>query len=573
MNSQSKKITACLLIFKTFITMAMSQEEIDRLQHMQTRPSYPERLRTEVAKSRKDETCSQEPEIIECAAHLNFHEWKRKIDRLPKLKMPGQILRRSYPTPLTWQQFKHQSQTFVKLMEKELTDNTQWLAQCAPHEDLFRPNLTPSLSERTDKQDLLYPYAQKIVISPKHITIFHGDLHGDIHTLNNLLNILSIQDPPKNDPLDPFKIIDPNLLIIFLGDYSDRGPYGPEVIYTIMRLKCTNPSQVFMVRGNHEDIRLNRSITCGSLLSELFDRFGEKNHSEAIATVSQIYELLPLVIYLGSKSPETTNYIQCCHGGLDTRFNPQPLLQSKESQYALLDLLLDPGVLDELTKRFETRLEAPHYKAFKEVHKDTTITTSNGFMWSDFDASITSSNPAKDAMYHNQIKPLVIENTGRGSNLFIFGKRITEEYLNIISSLDHVVRGVFRAHQHSDEQMMRRILNMPTSEWGHYYPEGVLLYHQKNIGVGKLWVDEHTPHQEPDALWHNIVCTFLVAPNTGYASYPHDFYWDFDAFGALITAKNFKDWKLIMNIITDTNYAEKADESEPSGDSSDMFYC
>ena len=48
----------------------------------------------------------------------------------------------------------------------------------------------------------------------------------------------------------------PNTYMVFLGDYTDRGNYGIEVLYTMLRLKLANPEQVFMARGNHEDIQM-----------------------------------------------------------------------------------------------------------------------------------------------------------------------------------------------------------------------------------------------------------------------------------------------------------------------------
>ncbi|MGD0330673.1 MAG: metallophosphoesterase family protein [Nitrososphaeria archaeon] len=64
-----------------------------------------------------------------------------------------------------------------------------------------------------------------------------GDVHGDIEVINSLLRIF---EPSKD-------------VIIFLGDYADRGPNGIEVIDTINFLKDDNPQSVIALKGNHED--------------------------------------------------------------------------------------------------------------------------------------------------------------------------------------------------------------------------------------------------------------------------------------------------------------------------------
>ena len=81
--------------------------------------------------------------------------------------------------------------------------------------------------------------------------MFHGDLHGDIHSLNTWLRHLN-----QEGVLEGFRIASSKDHMVFLGDYTDRGSYGVEVMYVLMRLKVENPDQVWMARGNHEDIQL-----------------------------------------------------------------------------------------------------------------------------------------------------------------------------------------------------------------------------------------------------------------------------------------------------------------------------
>lgn len=84
-----------------------------------------------------------------------------------------------------------------------------------------------------------------ILDRPRGPLAFIGDLHGDYATLREILRILE-----DNDVLD-------NGLVVFLGDYVDRGP--PEgqvgVLYELAMLKSSLGSRVVILRGNHEPPR------------------------------------------------------------------------------------------------------------------------------------------------------------------------------------------------------------------------------------------------------------------------------------------------------------------------------
>ncbi|MEM4245930.1 MAG: metallophosphoesterase family protein, partial [Candidatus Bathyarchaeia archaeon] len=67
-----------------------------------------------------------------------------------------------------------------------------------------------------------------------------GDLHGD---LRSLIGILS-----KSRTLARMG----KSILVFLGDYGDRGDRSAEVYYTILRLKSEHPNSVLLLRGNHE---------------------------------------------------------------------------------------------------------------------------------------------------------------------------------------------------------------------------------------------------------------------------------------------------------------------------------
>lgn len=69
-----------------------------------------------------------------------------------------------------------------------------------------------------------------------------GDVHGQFHDLLRILH--QGKHPPDSNYL-------------FLGDYVDRGRNSVEVLCLLLIYKIRFPGNVFMLRGNHETLRIN----------------------------------------------------------------------------------------------------------------------------------------------------------------------------------------------------------------------------------------------------------------------------------------------------------------------------
>ena len=82
-----------------------------------------------------------------------------------------------------------------------------------------------------------------VSIPPVGEAIVVGDIHGDLESLKYIL---------KHSGFIKRADRDKNVLMIFLGDYGDRGPYSPEVYYVVLKLKQLFPEHVVLMRGNHE---------------------------------------------------------------------------------------------------------------------------------------------------------------------------------------------------------------------------------------------------------------------------------------------------------------------------------
>jgi protein phosphatase len=73
--------------------------------------------------------------------------------------------------------------------------------------------------------------------------IIIGDLHGDLKSLAYILQASKFLEKAEQNQ---------DILLVFLGDYGDRGPFSPEVYYVVLKVKQRFPQKVVLMRGNHE---------------------------------------------------------------------------------------------------------------------------------------------------------------------------------------------------------------------------------------------------------------------------------------------------------------------------------
>ena len=108
-----------------------------------------------------------------------------------------------------------------------------------------------------------------------------GDLHGDLESLVQIMQQSEIlQKMEKSRPV----------FLIFLGDYGDRGEFSAEVYYTVLTLKLQHPTQVVLMRGNHEGPR-DLLASPHDLPEQFQNRFG-KEWAEAYRSILELFPLL-----------------------------------------------------------------------------------------------------------------------------------------------------------------------------------------------------------------------------------------------------------------------------------------
>lgn len=345
-------------------------------------------------------------------------------------------------------------------------------------------------------------YFQKLVIAPDDNVIFFGDRHGDISSL--MLSLKRLQQEGLLEK-DTFRLKDDHTYLVFLGDFVDRGFYGAEVLYTVMRLKCANPNRVFIARGNHESADVTAKM---GFMYEIVSKFNDATYRR-YHQIAHFFKLLPAAIFIECAG----KILQVCHGGIHLAYD-----------------------------------DATFFKTPSDVmYEQTNYTENNGCMWSDF---VVSKDEAG-----------VIGNGDRGGkDACCASYAMTQDYLSQmnlqLADVGKEMVGFVRAHQHSSdfnnlmmEQLIlfRGIYPLWMLDDKEFY-ETVIANAQDGVYVQNMGDSlVRTCNVSPDSIY-GVGCKYA-----------------FDTFGVLKTAQKYDKWTmsvywtidldLLKSVLTNCNNA------------------
>lgn len=374
--------------------------------------------------------------------------------------------------------FKHEIERWMKMRSEMLNQDSDWaksnLNTTKPKAQFY--NYLQPMSIAGTKYVEFIPFVEKIENASDQRFIMRGDLHGDIASL-----VTQLKDMKQQNLIDDNFKLAPNFNMAFLGDYVDRGKFGLEVLYVLALLGNANPKNVFFVRGNHEDMSVNKF----SFVHEVKHKFNDIDGS-LHKWLSHMYDYMPVAIYLGDG---TKRYVQLCHGGLEQGYQPEKLLTS-DKKYQLLGALHRAKAVKELKtdKEISSDIKDSLQKITFQMKDNLVLNRPSdsdlplGFMWNDFDP--TGKGPA------------VTFKRGRGLE---YGQAGVDAVLNKQAGSSQVnIMGVIRAHQHtanSKDTMMQKIAqgggvcNMRGCD------------HGQGIGNGGKHKDVYTLNVGPDSVY------------------------------------------------------------------------
>jgi hypothetical protein len=363
-------------------------------------------------------------------------------------------------------------------------------------------------------------YVQKKFVPSGSKICVVGDIHGSVQSLLRILIDLNSNKKLLNDD---FTINGKKTYIVFTGDYADRGVYGAEVWYTILKLKLQNWDKVFLLRGNHEVAKQagldgfflfpNVGVTFGELSSKY-----KQDFKSLRADFTKTFNYLSIALYIGSPEGDKINWIQFCHGGF-------PLGEKIE--------------IDE--KQYETALQVSEKNSFKNWQqtflskKDenfTKISSSSeatSFNWADFycnGAEVYTSNSRTKGAYN----PFYIS---ANSDFFIIPDEVD------LSSMfnDYGIKAIFRGHQHFffGLKMFKKYQPVIAKPFGSEYDNML----KPNPAENPLdWRKVVAQNEQAEFPIYKYIPVFTFSTATEWGICPENFY------AMLTTADDYKKWTL-----------------------------
>lgn len=235
-----------------------------------------------------------------------------------------------------------------------------------------------------------------------------GDTHGQF---TDLMHLLRLAGNPSDERM-----------IVFNGDYVDRGAWGIETFVTVLLMRLSRPQSVVMLRGNHE------SSTCTRLYGfykEVMDKYGAEDGAKLYRMFKKVFAVLPLATVINKVT-------LVLHGGLFRSTCVPNSCKAIGREFVEQDMLNSVGSLTQL----------------RSASRGGTDPNGMG-----------SASTASDVLWSDPTNLLgMVENGTRGIGM-LFGPDVTEKFMTAEG-----IKLIIRSHEGPDARAKRP--NLPDLSGG-----------------------------------------------------------------------------------------------------------
>jgi protein phosphatase len=155
-----------------------------------------------------------------------------------------------------------------------------------------------------------------LLVMDRSPTVVVGDIHGDLNALTTILRESGI-----------LRRIAGGWRLVFLGDYADRGPDSLGVYEAVLKLKLDHPSNVVLMRGNHEALEMI-PFQPHDLPEQLMARHGSRG-AEIYESLLALHPLLPSASIYGCR-------VLLIHGGVFQGISHSSLVRPSRKELEMM---------------------------------------------------------------------------------------------------------------------------------------------------------------------------------------------------------------------------------------------
>ena len=192
--------------------------------------------------------------------------------------------------------------------------------------------------------------------------------------------------------------------LIFLGDYVDRGKHSLVNLSFILSLMIAFPSNVLVLRGNHEDFEINQVY---GFHDELLSYYNYNDFKKMLDLIENIYHNLPLAAVTPKRSA-------CFHGGISQTMESINDLEIIPKPHTNIDTISD----ENLRKKALNLYKQIRWNDPCEDQEEDFLKTERGYYCFNFDVTerfLVASNLKRIIRGHEAV---------RGGFMSLFGGKI-----------------------------------------------------------------------------------------------------------------------------------------------------